>query len=66
MHPHLADQKRMLAEIRHLDGQVKSSHCIRPDDMKAWLLPWDTNREPPPPPKYVCGKPCWNGPPASG
>src|ERR1700733_14922808 len=52
---YVADQERMLAEIRQADAQVKSGHYIRHDDMKAWLLSWGTNRETPPP-KCACGK----------
>ncbi|MBI3644688.1 MAG: ribbon-helix-helix protein, CopG family [Acidobacteriales bacterium] len=52
---YLADQERMLAEIRQSDRQVKSGHYIRHEDMKAWLLSWGTDRELPPP-KCVCGK----------
>jgi len=52
---YVADQEKMLAEIRQADGQVKSGHYIKHQDMKAWLLSWGTNRELPPP-KCVCGK----------
>jgi predicted transcriptional regulator len=52
---YVADQERMLAEIRQADHQVKSGHFIRHEDMKAWLLTWGTARELPPP-KCVCGK----------
>ncbi len=52
---YVADQERMLAEVRQADRQVKSGHYIRHDDMKAWLLSWGTNRELPPP-QCVCGK----------
>ena len=52
---YVADQERMLADIRRADGQVKSGHYIRHEDMKAWLLSWGTDRELPPP-KCVCGK----------
>jgi RHH-type transcriptional regulator, rel operon repressor / antitoxin RelB len=52
---YIADQERMLAEIRQADRQVKSGHYIKHDDMKSWLLSWGTNRELPPP-KCVCGK----------
>ncbi len=45
----------MLAEIRQADGQVKSGHYIKHENMKAWLLSWGTNRELPPP-KCVCGR----------
>src|SRR5580698_5791535 len=52
---YVADQERMLAEIRRADRQVKSGHYIRHEDMKAWLLSWGTARELPPP-KCACGK----------
>ena len=52
---YVADQERMLAEMRQADGQVKSGHYVRHEDMKAWLLSWGTDRELPPP-KCVCGK----------
>ena len=52
---YVADQERMLAEIRQADRQVKSGHYIRHEDMKAWLLSWGTDRELPPP-KCTCGK----------
>jgi len=50
---YVADQERMLAEIRQADRQAKSGHYIKHEDMKAWLLSWGTNRELPPP-KCVC------------
>src|SRR5260370_17415624 len=52
---YVADQERMLGEIRQADRQVKSGHYVRHEDMKAWLLSWCTDRELPPP-KCVCGK----------
>ena len=52
---YVADQERMLAEIRKTERHVKSGHYIRHDDMKAWLLSWGTENELPPP-KCVCGK----------
>ena len=52
---YVADQERMLAEIRRADRQVKAGHYIRHEDMKAWLLSWGTDRELPPP-KCVCGR----------
>ena len=52
---YVADQERMLAEVRQADRQVKSGHYIRHDDMKAWLLSWGTDHELPPP-RCVCGK----------
>jgi predicted transcriptional regulator len=52
---YVADQERMLAEIRQSDRQLASGHYIKHDDMKAWLLSWGTDHEIPPP-KCVCGK----------
>ena len=52
---YVADQERMLAEIRQADRQIKSGHYIKHEDMKAWLLSWGTERELPPP-KCICGK----------
>jgi predicted transcriptional regulator len=52
---YVADQERMVAEIRQADRQVKSGHYVRNEDMKAWLLSWGTERELPPP-KCACGK----------
>src|SRR5437868_7938500 len=52
---YVADQERMLAEVRQADRQVKSGHFVTHQDMKAWLLSWGTERELPPP-KCVCGK----------
>lgn len=52
---YVADQERMLAEVRQADRQVKSGHYVRHEDMKAWLLSWGTENELPPP-KCVCGK----------
>jgi len=52
---YVADQERMLGEMRQADRQVKSGHYIRHEEMKAWLLSWGTDRELPPP-KCVCGK----------
>lgn len=52
---YVANQERMLAEIRQSDRQVTSGHYIKHDDMKAWLLSWGTDRETQPP-KCVCGK----------
>jgi len=46
--------RRLLAEVRQADRQVKSGHYIKHEDMKAWLLSWGTDRELPPP-KCVCG-----------
>jgi len=53
---YVADQERMLAEIRQADRQVKSGHYVKHEDMKAWLLSWGTERELPPP-KCACGQP---------
>jgi predicted transcriptional regulator len=53
---YVADQERMLAEIRQADRQVKSGHYIRNEDMKAWLLSWGTDHELPVP-NCACGKP---------
>ncbi len=52
---YVADQERMLAEVRQADRQVKSGHYIKHEDMKAWLLSWGTDQELPPP-KCACGK----------
>jgi len=52
---YVADQERLLAEIRQGERQVKGGHYIRHEDMKAWLLSWGTRHELPPP-KCVCGK----------
>ena len=52
---YVADQERMLAEIRLADRQVKSGHYIPREAMKAWLLSWGNNRALPPP-RCVCAK----------
>ena len=52
---YVADQERLLADIRRAERQIKSGHYIRHEDMKAWLLSWGTQHELPPP-KCVCGK----------
>ncbi len=52
---YVADQERMLAEIRQADHQVRSGHYVSHEDMKAWLLSWGTDRELPPP-KCACGR----------
>ena len=52
---YVADQERLLAEVRQADRQVKSGHYVHHEDMKAWLLSWGTTRELPPP-KCACGK----------
>jgi predicted transcriptional regulator len=51
---YVADQERILGEMRQADRQVKSGHYVRHEDMKAWLLSWGTDRELPPP-KCACG-----------
>ena len=51
---YLADQERMLAEIREADREVKSGHYVKHEDMRAWLLSWGTDRELPPP-RCACG-----------
>ena len=52
---YVADQERMLAEVRQADRQVKSGHYIKNEDMKAWLLSWGTEHELPVP-NCACGK----------
>jgi predicted transcriptional regulator len=52
---YVADQERMLAEVRQADRQVQSGHYIKNEDMKAWLLSWGTEHELPVP-KCACGK----------
>lgn len=52
---YVADQERMLAEIRQADRELESGHYIRHGDMKAWLLSWGTDHELSPP-RCVCGK----------
>jgi predicted transcriptional regulator len=52
---YVADQERMLVEIRQADRQVKSGHYITQDDMKKWLLSWGTDDELPPP-RCACGR----------
>jgi predicted transcriptional regulator len=52
---YVADQERIVAEIRQADRQVKSGHYVKHEDMKAWLLSWGTEHELPPP-KCICGK----------
>jgi predicted transcriptional regulator len=52
---YVADQERMLAELRQADRQIKSGHYIRHDDMKTWLLSWGTDHELSPP-RCVCGQ----------
>lgn len=52
---YVADQERLLAELREADRDVKSGHYVTHEAMKAWLLSWGTDRELPPP-RCVCGK----------
>lgn len=52
---YVADQERLMADLRASERQVKSGHYIPDDAMKAWLLSWGTEKELPPP-KCVCGK----------
>jgi RHH-type transcriptional regulator, rel operon repressor / antitoxin RelB len=52
---YVADQEKLLSEIRQAERQVKSGHYVRHEDMKAWLLSWGTDRELPPP-KCACGR----------
>jgi predicted transcriptional regulator len=50
---YIADQERVLADLRISDRQLKTGHYIPHEDMKAWLLSWGTKRELS---KCVCGK----------
>jgi RHH-type transcriptional regulator, rel operon repressor / antitoxin RelB len=52
---YVADQERLLAEIRQAERQLKSGHYVTHEDMKAWLLSWGTEHELPPP-KCACGQ----------
>jgi RHH-type transcriptional regulator, rel operon repressor / antitoxin RelB len=52
---YVADQERMLAEIRQAERQLKSGHYVTHEDMKAWLLSWGTEHELPPP-RCACGQ----------
>ena len=52
---YVADQERLLAELRQADRDVRNGHFIRDEDMKAWLLSWGTDHELPPP-RCACGK----------
>ena len=52
---YVADQERMLAEVRQADRQIQAGHYVRREDMKAWLLSWGTDHELAPP-RCVCGK----------
>lgn len=51
---YVADQERLLAELREADEDIESGHYIRNEDMKAWLLSWGTRKELPLP-KCACG-----------
>jgi len=51
----MADQEKMLAELRQAERQIKSGHYVRHEDMEVWLLSWGGDHELPPP-KCVCGK----------
>ena len=48
MEAYVADQERLLADIRQADRQIKQGHYIKHDDMKTWLLSWGTDKELPP------------------
>lgn len=52
---YVADQERLLAELREADEDIESGHYIRNEDMKAWLLSWGTRKELPLP-KCACGR----------
>lgn len=52
---YIADQERLLAEVRQADRQVEGGHFVPHDQMKAWLLSWGTKNELPVP-KCACGK----------
>ena len=52
---YVADQERLLAELRRAERDVDGGHYVRDEDMKAWLLSWGTDHELPPP-KCVCGQ----------
>ena len=52
---YLADQERVLAEIRESDRGLKTGHFVSHEDMKAWLLSWGTANELPPP-RCACGR----------
>ena len=52
---YIADEQRLLTEVRDAEREVAAGHYIKHEDMKAWLLSWGTDRELPPP-KCVCGK----------
>ena len=57
----VADQEKIVAQLRQADRQVKSEHYIPHEDMKAWLLSWGTEHEVPLP-KCVCGQRHDDGP----
>jgi predicted transcriptional regulator len=52
---YVADQERLLAELRMAQREVAGGHYVKDEDMKAWLLSWGTENELPPP-KCACGK----------
>lgn len=52
---YVADQEKILAEIRRAARELASGHYIKHEDKKAWLLSLRTERELPPP-KCACGK----------
>jgi predicted transcriptional regulator len=52
---YVADQERLLAELRQSEREVASGHFVRDEDMRAWLLSWGTDHELPPP-KCACGQ----------
>jgi predicted transcriptional regulator len=52
---YVADQERLLAEVRQSDRQIEAGHYVPHDKMKAWLLSWGTDKELPLP-KCACGK----------
>jgi predicted transcriptional regulator len=45
---YIADEQRLLSEVRDAEREVASGHYIKHEDMKAWLLSWGTDRELPP------------------
>jgi len=52
---YVADQERLLAELREADRDIDSGHYVTHQDMKAWLLSWGTAQEKTPP-RCVCGQ----------
>ena len=52
---YVADQERLLAEIREAECEIANGHYVKDEDMRAWLLSWGTDHELPPP-KCACGK----------